>query len=128
GRTRSGEERPVVRVARGRIQVALRELSEPSGDPALFALSWARMLDRTARHPAGVVALAERQAAGEPRSAPGEFPASAGAGEDLGPTIDASLAFGALLCTLSAYLLLPRARSVEHAVRREARRAAAGPQ
>jgi hypothetical protein len=125
-RTAAGALRSVVRVVPGRIQVALRELAEPAGDPALFALSFARLFDRAARPPAGVVALAERQAAGAPRSAPGE-PAEpgTGAGAEFGPALDAALAGGAFLCALAAFLLLARARGVELAVGREPRRASA---
>src|SRR6185503_12239169 len=125
-RAAAGALRPVVRVAPGRIQVALRELAEPTGDPALFALSFARLFDRAALPPAGVVALAERQAAGEPRSVPGEpAEASTGAGVELGPVLDAALAAGALLCALAAFLLLAGAHDTERAVRGQSSRAAA---
>jgi len=128
GRTASGEALPVVRVSPGRIRLGLRELTEPTGDPALFALSFGRLLDRVARPPAGVVALAERQAAGAPLLLPPSPPSPAGAGADPGPLLDASLALGALLCALAAWLRLPRGLGVELAVRRDPHRAAPGHQ
>ena len=129
GRSRGGATPPVVRAGPGRIQVGLRELGEPSGDPALFALSWGRLFDRSALRPAGVVALAERRDAGQPKSAPGySAPAEESAGAGQGPTIDALLALAALLCALLSFLLLARGIGGEHAMRREARLAATGQQ
>ncbi len=58
-----------------RLVVGWRELSEPRGDPAAFAVSWAELLDRCALPPPGTVALAERLDAGRGRTA-----APAGAG------------------------------------------------
>jgi hypothetical protein len=119
GRARAGAALPVVRAGPGRIKVGLSGLSEPSGDPALFALSWARLLDRWTLWPAGVVALAERRAAGAPVSAPGA-PAPRGDGPDRGPVIDALLALAALLCALAGWHLLLRG-GVERSPRDPAR-------
>jgi len=57
---------PVVRVAPGLVWTAWCEMDEPRGDPAAFAVSWARLFDEMLLPPAGVVSLTERQAAGEP--------------------------------------------------------------
>jgi hypothetical protein len=109
GRTRAGAERPVVRARAGRIEVGLRELAEPAGDPALFALSWTRLLDRWTLRPAGVVELAERRAAGEPVRVPGvPAPEEGGPDPERGPTLDALLALAALLCALLARFLAVR--------------------
>lgn len=94
GRDDLGESVALVRASRGRIRIALRELSEPRGDPAAFALSWGRLLDRCALPALGVAPLVERLEAGpavnEPGSAPADAPAS---GRERGPLLDAALAF-----------------------------------
>lgn len=109
GREAGGRSLPVVRARTGALRVGLAEMSEPEGDPALFALSWARLLDGVLRRPPGVVPLAERLAAGAPRIEPG-VPAlpGAGAGTDLGPYLDAGFALAAALCTALAALRFAR--------------------
>jgi hypothetical protein len=49
---------------RGRIENALVAMREPEGDPAAFAVSWARLLDEVVLPPPGVVELGERRAVG----------------------------------------------------------------
>jgi hypothetical protein len=46
----------------GYIRVGLAALSEPSGDPAAFAVSWSNLFDRAALAGAGVVSVAARMA------------------------------------------------------------------
>ena len=85
----------LVRAAPGRIECALTEMSEPSGDPALFALSWAKLLDRCARAGEDVLPLSERRDAGPRVNVGGEEPDEpAGAGA-AGPYVDAALALAA---------------------------------
>ena len=109
GTDASGASRAAVRMGRGLVEVGLRELSEPAGDPARFALSWGRLLDAVLLPPEGVLPLAERLAAGEARSEPGELPpASASSSARLGPELDSALALGAALCALLALFLRPR--------------------
>jgi hypothetical protein len=109
GRGEAGPGPVVVRARPGRVTLALRELSEPAGDPALFALSWARLFDRCARLPEGVVPLAERLAAGDPVQAPPRPPpALPRSGRDLGPHVDAALSLAAAACAALAVALLRR--------------------
>lgn len=109
GTQTNGARVPVVRARPGALLIGLAELDEPEGDPALFALSWGRLLDRSLRRPPGVVPLAERLAAGSPRAEPGELPSSGTErGADLGPTVDAALALAAALCAALAALALAR--------------------
>jgi hypothetical protein len=109
GTTRAGTAHTVLRAREGVLEVGLRELSEPSGDPALFALSFGRLLDRCARRPAGVVPLEERLGAGAPVLEPGAPPLpDAGTGADAGPQVDAALTLLAALCAGLAYLLRDR--------------------
>jgi len=59
----------------GLIVSALTDFAEPSGDPAAFAVSWSRLLDEHLLPADGVIALAERVAAGDEHiSAPQEVP------------------------------------------------------
>jgi hypothetical protein len=61
----AGPERvPLVTCAPGRIELARMELELPSGDPALFPVSWAALFDRVLLPASGAVALSERRAAG----------------------------------------------------------------
>ncbi len=64
----SNSGRPSVAWQPGRVVLAsgFDARSEPQGDPADFALSWAELFDRASVPPAGVVSLAERLSAGEP--------------------------------------------------------------
>jgi hypothetical protein len=121
----AGSTLPLVRWSPGRIDVGLRALAEPAGDPALFALSWAQLFERAALRPAGVVPLAERRAAGAPLQVPGApAPQQEDERTDPGPTLDALLALGALLAALLAGSLRVRVLVGEHAVRGQARVAA----
>jgi len=63
-RTADGRELPVLLARPGRLRVHLRELAEPEGDPAAFALACGRLFDRFALPRLEVVSLAERAAAG----------------------------------------------------------------
>jgi hypothetical protein len=105
-----GVRHVLVRARRGLVQVGLEQLSEPRGDPAQFALSWARLLERALLAPEGVVPLAERLEAGEARAEPGAAPLAAGGGSGPGPRLDAGLALAAGLCALAALGLRPGAR------------------
>jgi hypothetical protein len=68
---------PVVAWQPGQVTLAAgRYESDPSGDPADFALSWAGLLDRAALPPAGVVPVEERADAGAGVSRGGEPPAA----------------------------------------------------
>ena len=71
--------------APGHLELAWRSLEEPGGDPAAFAVWWGSLLDELLLDPPGVLPLAERLAAGEPRAegpdraggpAPNRFPVS----------------------------------------------------
>lgn len=105
-----GTSQVLVRARRGSVQVGLSALSEPRGDPAQFALSWSRLLDRSLLAAEGVVALGERRAAGEARAVAGESPAEGSADSaQIGPRIDAGLALAAGVCALLALGLRPRA-------------------
>jgi hypothetical protein len=109
GRAPGGSEHAAVRARRGHVEVLLGALSEPAGDPALFALSWARLLERSLLCAPGVLALEERLAAGEALVAPGEDAAPEAArgrdaGSDLGPYLDAGLALAAGLAVAVAWL------------------------
>lgn len=93
----------------GRVQVALADLGPPAGDPALFAVSWAELFDRTALGPRGAVSVRERAAAGEPGRIPGEPPVEeAGVVDNQGVSIEAWLALAALaLAALAWFSQLP---------------------
>ena len=111
GTAETGETLSLVRFGPGRIELSLRELEEPRGDPAAFALSWARLFDRAARAGGDVVPLDERQAAGDSVAIPGRAPlASGGAANALGPYLDAGLALGAACLAGAAWFLLRAAR------------------
>lgn len=69
----------LVRGEPGVVRVALVELGEPDGDPAAFAVSWGRLLDRWTLPPDAVVALSERADAGEPLTRAPAFPGGADA-------------------------------------------------
>jgi len=56
---------PVVGFGPGLVYVGLGD-AEPRGDPAAFAVSWSRLLDRACRPAPGVIPVALRRAAGEP--------------------------------------------------------------
>ena len=92
----------------GRIELPGLASARPSGDPAVFAAEWSERLDRACLPPAGVVAVAERAAAGEPRTlGPGEPPGAGGApAEDGGP---AALSLLAALLGGAALVLGARA-------------------
>ncbi len=99
--------RALVTSSAGRIDCALATMDDPRGDPAAFAVSWAALFDRAVLPPEGVVALAEREDAGEERV---EAPRGAAReAETRSPAWDAWLAGAALACVLLALLL---ARSV----------------
>jgi hypothetical protein len=63
-----GDQRALVSVGKGRIEVALASLREIGGDPAAFAVSWGSLFDRAALLPPGLVEMRERLAAGDPES------------------------------------------------------------
>jgi len=105
-----GAPRILVRARPGRIDVGLRECAEPEGDPAAFALSWARLLEGSCRLPADVVPLAERAAAGAERQVAPALPARPpDPRAALGPALDAGLALAAGLAAAAALLLRARA-------------------
>jgi hypothetical protein len=59
------EHRALVSSAPGRIESALVSMSDPEGDPAAFAVSWAKLFDDAVLAPPGVVELGERRDAGK---------------------------------------------------------------
>lgn len=105
-----GAPRVLVRARPGRLDVALHDFAPPEGDPAAFALSCARLFERSCRLPRDVVPLAERAEAG---AALGVAPAAPDRAPDtlaaLGPALDAGLALAAGLAAAAA--LLRRARA-----------------
>lgn len=64
----------LVDAAPGVVRVAWRDLDEPAGDPAAFAVSWSTLFDGKLLPPAGIVPLEERRAAGEARVREPEIP------------------------------------------------------
>lgn len=98
---RDSVERPLVRAHPGRLDVSWVSLEEPRGDPAAFAVSWAALLDRALLPARGVVALAERRAAGPSAFRP---PSSAPLSEaqPVAPAYDAWLAAAAALLAFAA--------------------------
>jgi hypothetical protein len=114
GRAADGRLLPLVRCAPGRLEIHLCDATEPSGDPASFAVSWGRMLDGLLLAPRGGVARAARGAGGAAGDSAGPDPQRGGAGDahDSGPpapdasradVIDAWLALaGAALALLSS--------------------------
>lgn len=99
----------LVRVERGRLGHAFLALElEPAPDeaPEAFALSWAAAFDQARGAAPGVVPLAERLAAGEPRLVePTPVRAEAATGDG---TWSAASAAAAALCALGALLALRR--------------------
>jgi hypothetical protein len=93
----------VVRWRPGRVEIGLAELSAPEGDSAAFAVSWAKLFDAAMLPPPGVVAVDERQAAGQPSSRAPVRPA-AGDAQDERP-YDAWLALAATACAVLALVL-----------------------
>ncbi len=96
--------RKLVAFGRGRVDCPWTSMEEPRGDPAAFAVSWASLFDRAALPPPGVVALADRSAAGDESARP---PRDAGdardrRGESLVPAV---LAFAACACAAGAWWL-----------------------
>lgn len=70
------DHRALVSFAPGGIESAIVSMGEPEGDPAAFAVSWAKLFDDAVLAPPGVVELGERRAAGNealraPRAAAG---------------------------------------------------------
>jgi hypothetical protein len=96
--------RRLVAFGRGRVDCPWTSMEEPRGDPAAFAVSWASLLDRAALPPPGVVALAERAAAGDEAARPPRDPVEARdrRGESLVPAV---LAFAACACAAGAWWL-----------------------
>jgi hypothetical protein len=108
----SGAHAVLVSAGAGRIESAWSTLDAPRGDPAAFAVSWAELLDRVLLPAPGVVALAERQAAGPARFEPPAEPPA----EPLGPARaapaprwDAWLALACLCALLAAWRMAARA-------------------
>jgi hypothetical protein len=97
-----GDHRAIVAFAPGAIESAIVSMEEPLGDPAAFAVSWAKLFDEAVLAPAGVVELAERRAAGgEALRAPAPAPAElAGAARNSWELLAAAAAAG---CTILAF-------------------------
>lgn len=93
---------PLVRWAPGAVALGLAPLAEPAGDPAAFALSWGSLLDGALPPRAGVVPLADRRAAGEPRLSAGAPPEAGGGPERAAPPLPALLAALAGAAALAA--------------------------
>lgn len=97
-------ERALVLASPGEIRLGLLTMEEPAGDPAAFAVSWSRLLDRYALSPPGVVVLDDRRPAGEASS---REPAPPPAASDVGAQraevpVDAWLAAVSALFALAA--------------------------
>ena len=102
--------RPVlVAAAPGLVRVAWTGLEEPRGDPAAFAVSWSRLLDRCVLPPLGVCSVAERAAAGERvergPERPAAYPAHEGAQRRGTRWLEVGLVLGALVLAGGAVLL-----------------------
>src|SRR6185503_1232431 len=63
-RTTDGRELDVVRWSPGEVRLGFVDVRDVRGDPASFAISWARLFD-AAWSPAGITDVEERRAAGE---------------------------------------------------------------
>jgi aerotolerance regulator-like protein len=106
--TAEDSSKALVTVAPGRIDVAFRTFSSLDSDPASFAVSWSKLLDSALIPANGVVALAERLAAGEPLArAPRSDEESRAALSELDPSPTAWLA---TLCALLAMASLASSR------------------
>lgn len=70
------EHRALVSYAPGRIESSIVSMSDPEGDPAAFAVSWARLFDDAVLAPPGVVELGERRGAGKEAIVPPKLDAT----------------------------------------------------
>jgi len=88
------------------------DFGPPGGDPAAFAVSWAKLFDRAVLPEVGAVSLAERQSAGAPKWILGEPPVEPALANP--PTrLDSVLAWvAAVLAAAGAWSLLGRASKV----------------
>ncbi len=99
---RDGELVPVVRWRPGRVVLGLGACAEPEGDPAAFAVSWARLLDEALLPRPGVVPMRDRVAAGAGVVRRGVPPEDGGRGPAPGENrFAALLAAAAALCALA---------------------------
>jgi hypothetical protein len=99
----SGTPIDVVRYRPGRIEIAIAEMSPPDGDPAAFAVSWAKLFDDAILPPRGAVAVGERQSAGESSE---RAPVRGDGAERPGERpFDAWLALAAAACAVAALAL-----------------------
>ena len=90
----------------GRVHCPWASMEDPRGDPASFAVSWASLFDRAVLPPPGVVALADRAAAGEESSGPPR--AASPSGPPPRNFLPACLAVAACLCAAGAWRLAGR--------------------
>jgi len=97
----SAGERAVIEAVPGRIRCAVLDLQEPGGDPAAFAVSWARLFDQACLPPAGVIPLEDRRGKGSGAGRPPESPSGEGgiARNETG-ILRSWLSVGAALCLL----------------------------
>ena len=95
------EHRTVVEYSPGRIGSAIAAMEDPSGDPAAFAVSWAKLFDDCALAPPGIVALEERRAAGDEVVVAPRGDRTDGSGIERS-SWDVGLAFAAALCVALA--------------------------
>ena len=94
----------------GVLRLAFHELGGLAGDPAAFAVSWARLFEEHALPPDGVVPYADRRAADAPRSLPPTAGSVPSAGARVAGSAERNLAL--LGCGLGLLaLLLRRGRS-----------------
>jgi hypothetical protein len=97
------EGRRLVAVETGRVVCPWVSMEDPRGDPAAFAVSWARLFDRAVLPPPGVVALADRAAADEASHPPSPEALSARPRPE--SPLPAWLAGAACLCVAGAWML-----------------------
>ncbi len=95
---------PLVTHGPGRVHVGWIPAGAPTGDPAAFAVSWARLLDACLLDPAGVVPLGERRDAGAAARRPPRAPAGSSG------SYDATLPLALAALAAAAMALLARGR------------------
>lgn len=121
----SDEGLPLVGAGPGRVQLAIASIEQLEGDPAAFALDWAKLLDASRLPAPGAVAVRERAAAGpsvlEPALAP---PRSSSEGRRM--PIGSWLAFLAAVLALLAFSARP-ARSRARPLGEERRASSTSP-
>ena len=102
-----GRGQPCVLGARGSLRHNFLSFEDPEGDPGAFAHTWARRLDGLLPAAPGVLAVAERRAAGGRRSVPGLPPVSDQSLREPPPIAAWCAALAAVLGVLASALARP---------------------